>query len=253
MLILAALLTALLSLGKFADIPSIRTSTFGKGLGLRWRLSSEIKRLLLTKHLTMLSAQQKLYKLHAIARKRDLQNYTNFRIRIRIWNADPAPGAGISTKINNLHQVYFTSKNLTFFDNNQNLQKKPRRGGGGRGSISLTIIRNNTPTDHAPHPKCHTALIKNLISPLTLLQPLNAHPCCSTYGTAALLVACCSPWMLIPAYGIAALLVACPSPWPLIPAYGIAASLSACCCSYPLPNSSSYSSWCSSYGIAALL
>jgi hypothetical protein len=116
MLILAALLTALLSLGKFADIPSIRTSTFGKGLGLRWRLSSEIKRLLLTKHLTMLSAQQKLYKLHAIARKRDLQNYTNFRIRIRIWNADPAPGAGISTKINNLHQVYFTSKNLTFFD-----------------------------------------------------------------------------------------------------------------------------------------
>ena len=52
----------------------------GKGLGLRWRLSPEIKHLLLTKHLTMLSAQaakQKPYKLHAIARKRDLQKYTN--------------------------------------------------------------------------------------------------------------------------------------------------------------------------------
>jgi len=31
--------------------------------------------------------------------------------------------------------------------------------------------------------KYHTALIKkNLVPPLTLLQPLNAHPCCSTYG-----------------------------------------------------------------------
>jgi hypothetical protein len=64
----------------------------------------------------MLCAQQKPYKLHAIARKRDLQNYANFPIRIRIWNADPAQGARISTKINNLHQVYFSSKNLTFFD-----------------------------------------------------------------------------------------------------------------------------------------
>ena len=49
----------------------------GKGPGLRWRLSFEIKRLLLTKH--MLSAQQKPYKLHAIARKRDLQKYPNSR------------------------------------------------------------------------------------------------------------------------------------------------------------------------------
>jgi hypothetical protein len=67
----------------------------------------------------MLCAQQKPYKLHAIARKRDLQNYANFPIRIRAdadADADPAPGARISTKINNLHQVYFSSKNLNFFD-----------------------------------------------------------------------------------------------------------------------------------------
>jgi hypothetical protein len=50
------------------------TKTARKGLGLRWRLSY-----LLTKHLTMLSAQQKPYKLHAIARKRDLQKYPNSR------------------------------------------------------------------------------------------------------------------------------------------------------------------------------
>ena len=43
----------------------------GKGLGLRWRLSFEIKHLLLTKHLTLLSAQQKPYTLHAIAWKRE--------------------------------------------------------------------------------------------------------------------------------------------------------------------------------------
>jgi hypothetical protein len=79
----------------------------------------------------MLSAQQKLYKLHAIARKRDLQNYTNFRIRIRIWNADPAPGAGISTKINNLHQVYFTSKNLTFLTESKRTKQNPAGGGAG--------------------------------------------------------------------------------------------------------------------------
>ncbi len=50
------------------------TKTARKGLGLRWRLSY-----LLTKHLTMLSAQQKPYKLHAIARKRDLQKCPNSR------------------------------------------------------------------------------------------------------------------------------------------------------------------------------
>jgi hypothetical protein len=51
----------------------IHTKTARKGMGLRWRQSSEILHLLLTK----LCSLQKPYKLHAISRKRDLRKYSN--------------------------------------------------------------------------------------------------------------------------------------------------------------------------------